>query len=70
MLVEFDGYYEFTIDGLRFEIIETSGKWGVDGFGVFDSVEDAVEAIKDECTLVEALLARQKAEEYCDWCRA
>lgn len=66
----FEGYCEFDFGGETWEIVETNGGWGVDGLGWFLCLDAAVEAIKDHVREVEDALARQRWEEYRDWCRS
>lgn len=64
------GWYDYEHDGRVWEIAEVNGRLGVSGVGEFDSLESAVEAIKEKVREQDEALASQKAEEYRDWCRS
>lgn len=64
------GWYDYEHDGRVWTIAECNGQLGVDGIGLFDHFESAVEAIKEKVREDDEALARQKVEEYRDWCRS
>ena len=64
------GWYDYEYDGRVWTIAECNGQLGVDGVGFFNHFESALEAIKEKVREDDEALARQKAEEYRDWCRS
>lgn len=64
------GWYDYEFADRTWCIVEVNGRLGVDGLGDYDSVDEVIEAIKEKAREDDEVLARQKGEEYRDWCRS